>query len=231
MNDLTVIFLTNNKVPDHWVKYHRSILLDSIWNTPLITISRIPMEWTNIIQTEPESSSNIYWQLLKWAKLATTPYIAVAEDDTLYTKEHFQFRPDNAFAYNANRWSLYTWWEPIYSLKNFISTNAVLIAPRQLLIDALEERFAKYPHDMKNIPTGMCGELWSYEKQLWVTPRKKVEFKTVSPIVQFDHDYFTWSNANENSIQRRHTKILWTIRAYDIPVWGHASELVKKFIW
>jgi hypothetical protein len=28
----------------------------------------------------------------------------------------------------------------------------VLIAPRKILIEALEERFAKYPHDMENIP-------------------------------------------------------------------------------
>jgi hypothetical protein len=125
------------------------------------------MEGINIIQTEPESSSNIYWQLLKGAKLATTKYIAVAEDDTLYSKEHFAFRPpDNCFAYNLTRWTTYTWGEPIYSLKNFIKTNAVLIAPRESVIEALEERFAKYPHDMENIPLGMCGEIGFYEKEL-----------------------------------------------------------------
>jgi hypothetical protein len=230
--DLTVIFLTNNKVPEKWAEYHKEVLLDAIGDYPLISISRKPMDLgINIIQTEAPSSSNIYWQLLKGVKLATTPYIAVAEDDTLYTKEHFSsFRPDNAFAYNDHRWSIYTWGEPAYSLKNWISTNAVLIAPTKLLIESLEERFAKYPHDMPNIPPGMCGELGSYEKQLAVTPRKKVIFKTLDPVVQFDHDYFTGSDTKPNLIERRHHKIMGTIRAYDIPVWGRSIDLVKKFI-
>jgi hypothetical protein len=230
-SDLTIIFLTNNKVPKRWADYHWQKLKEAAGNHSIITISRIPMNGQNIIQEEPESSSNIYWQLLKGAKLAKTEYIAVAEDDTLYSWEHFNtFRPQGVFAYNFNRWTLYTWGEPIYSLKNFIRTNAVLIAPRKLVIEALEERFAKYPHDMKDIPLAMSGELGFFEKQLEITPRKAIEFKTVSPIVQFDHDYFTGNNYSPDSIERRHTKILGTIRSYDIPLWRKAEDLVKKFI-
>lgn len=230
MVDLTIIFLTNNKVPKKWAEYHWQKLKEAAGEYPIITISRVPMSGLNIIQNEPESSSNIYWQLLKGAKLAETEYIAVAEDDTLYPREHFtRFRPIDAVAYNFTRWTLYTWGEPIYSLKNFIRTNAVMIAPRQLVIDALEERFEKYPHDMKDIPLGMCGEIGYYENQLGVAPRKAIEFKTIEPVVQFDHDYFTGDNS-EQGLKRRHTKILGTIRAYDIPVWGKAKDLVKKFI-
>jgi len=221
--------LTNNKVPKKWAEYHFQKLKEAAGEYPIITISRIPMSGINLIQTESESSSNIYWQLLRGAKLAETEYIAVAEDDTLYTKEHFHsFRPDGVFAYNLNRWTLYTWGEPIYSLKNFIRTNAVLIAPRQLVIEALEERFARYPHDMKNIPLGMCGELGYFEKELGITLRRAIEFKTIEPVVQFDHDYFTGDNSGKG-LERRHTKELGTIRAYDIPIWRKAEDLVKKF--
>ncbi|MFA5730270.1 MAG: hypothetical protein WC938_03595 [Candidatus Paceibacterota bacterium] len=206
-----------------------NILKNAAGEYPILTISRIQTEHTNILQIEPESSSNIYWQVLQGAKLATTEYIAVAEDDTLYTKEHFtRFRPENTFGYNMTRWTLYTWGEPIYSLKNFIRTNAVLIAPRKLVIEALEERFAKYPHDMKNIPSAMAGELGYYESRLGVTPRKVMEFKTIEPVVQFDHDYFTGDNSGKG-LERRHTKELGTIRAYDIPIWRKAEDLVKKF--
>jgi hypothetical protein len=65
----------------------------------------------NIIDTDKPSPENFYRQLLKGCKVATTPYIAIAEDDTLYNKEHFNcFRPEmNVFGYNLNRWSVATW--------------------------------------------------------------------------------------------------------------------------
>jgi hypothetical protein len=48
---------------------------------------------------------------------ATTEYIATAEDDTLYHKSHFAFRP-KCFGYNMNKWSLFTWSDPpIFSNK------------------------------------------------------------------------------------------------------------------
>src|SRR3990167_7580897 len=94
MNDLTIIFLTNNELPESWTAYHKKVLLDAVGKVPLITISRKPLDFgINILQTEPKSPSNVYWQLLRGAKLAMTKYIAVAEDDTLYCSEHFSFRP------------------------------------------------------------------------------------------------------------------------------------------
>lgn len=232
MEDLTILYITNNKVPDSWAEYHKGCLIDAIGNTKVITLSRKPMDFgTNLIQTDKESTSNIYWQMLRGAKVADTDFVAMAEDDTLYPEDHFKFRPPNdSFAYNSHRWCLYTWGEPVYSLKNFIRTNVSLIAPRRLMIEALEERFSKYPHDMDNIPLGMSGELGTHEDKLGVTRRRVVDFKSENPIVQFDHDYFTGRNETDNTIEHRHTKILGTIKAYDIPVWGKASDLVKKFI-
>ncbi len=234
MKDLTVIFLTNNRVPELWAAYHREVVTEAIGDAPLITMSRKPMDWgTNIIQTEPIRSSNIFWQMLKAAKIADTPFIAIVEDDTVYTREHFTFRPPtkDIFWYNANRWYLFTWGEPIYSLKNYIRTNAALVAPRQLTIDSLEERFMKYPPDTKNMPKAMSGELGVWEKYLGITLRRAKDFKTFTPMVQIDHDFFTirdWDNP-ATAIQKRRAKKLAAIQAYDIPVWGRAENLVRRF--
>jgi hypothetical protein len=235
MKDLTIIFLTNNRLPEKWVEYHKQILLEAIGDYPLITISRKPMDFgINILQTEPPSKSNIFWQMLKGAKLATTEYVAIAEDDTLYPPGHFNmFRPDkDTVAFNQHRWSLYTWGTPVYSLKNFIRTNATFIGPRDLVIKALEERFAKFPNDMGNMPIFMGGEIGmkKAEKALGVTIQKAVEFKTDFPVIQFDHDYFTVFDKEKETIERRHKKKLGVIQAYDIPYWGKAEELVRKFI-
>lgn len=223
MGDLTCLFLTVNKVPIQWAEYQKEILLKAIGDTKVITISKTPLDWgQNLIQDEKPSISNVYRQMLRGAKLADTKYIAIAEDDVLYHKDHFQYRPeDNCFGYNMTRWSLFTW-DPVYNLQGRMG-NFSLIAPRQLMIDALEERFTKYPD---GTPEDFTGELGRYklERKLGVTPRNTHQFYTTIANVVFHHDY----EMDELAITHRKRKGM--IRALDIPHWGRSEELVKKFI-
>jgi hypothetical protein len=228
MTDITIIFLTNSRLPKKWVKFHREKLLEAIGDTHIISLSREPLDLgENILQDQPPSKSNIFYQMLRGMRLVKTPYIAIAEDDCLYPREHFEFRPDT-FAYNYNRWSLYSW-NPVYSLKNWIKTGAVMIAPTKLALEVLEERFAKYPRDTKNMPNGMCGELGVYEAKLGLTPRKVIDFKTEIAVVQLDHDFFTINDPTKESIERRHTKELGYVRALSIPHWNEAKNLTDLF--
>jgi len=102
MSDLTVIFITANEVPDKWVEFHRKHLDIAAEGHRILTIGRTSGD---LIDTEPKSYGNIYRQLLRGAKHSSTKYVAMAEDDTLYSKEHFNcFRPkDDEFAYNRAR--------------------------------------------------------------------------------------------------------------------------------
>lgn len=224
MQDLTIIFLTASQTPDSFAEYHRKILLEAAGDYPIICVSRKPMDFgvMNLLDTEPKCLSNIYRQMLRAAKLATTEYIATAEDDTFYSKEHFNFyRPEkDTFAYNQSRWALFTWL-PMYSWRNRKS-NCSLIAPRELLIEALEERFAKYPNGTPEEKTGELGR-WRVEKKLNLTLRKSVEMYSDVPIIQFNHD-----NASEAG-QRRHRKRLGSLKAFDIPFWGPAKDLIKLY--
>lgn len=224
MKDLTAILLTLNKVPEQWAAYHKRIVMEAIGDYPLITISKKPMDWgRNVIQTEPEGKSNIYWQILKGAKLAATPYIAIIEDDCLYPKDHFNvFRPPmDSFAYNMNRWGIFTWGHPIYFYKPRMA-NCTMIAPRELAVDALEERFRKYPDGLPEHRVGELGRKKN-EKILGVTVRRCVEFYANFSVVCFNHDY------SHDHLQRTHRKRPWPVKAYDIPTWGRAEDLVKKF--
>jgi hypothetical protein len=225
--DLTVIFLTLNRLPKDWTAYHQKILLHAIWRYPIITVSRTPLSLrggVNIIQNEKPSASNIYRQMLKAAKVATTPYVAIAEDDSLYPREHYQsFRPElNEFSYNANRWSLMTWGVPTYNLKDRIS-NLTLIAPRELLIRCLEERFAKYPNGTEEGKTGEVGKLKT-ENLLGLPHYNMVQWKSINPIVNFEHIYAL------DDKEKRKVKRMSAVRAFDILYWGKSSELVKHFI-
>lgn len=228
-SDITIVYLTSNKLPIKWQEFHQEHIRKL--NLPVISVSQKPMDLgINLIQDQLPSKPNIFYQLMRGIRLVNTKYVAVVEDDCLYTKEHFtEFRPkDDEFAYNAHRWSWYAWKPEIYSLKNFIRTGASLIAPTKLALDLLEERFAKYPMGSE-MPLGMCGELGVYEKELGLKQRRVIDFKSTTPILQTDHDFFTVLDPKKETIERRHRKKLGIIQCYDIPIWGKAIDLKKYF--
>lgn len=223
MKDLTVIYITANEVPAGWEAYHRKVLLEAIVDYPLITVSRKPMNLgTNLLDEDKKSYTNIYRQLLRACKIATTDYVAVAEDDVLYHKHHFDFfRPKaDEVAYNMNKWSLYTWEPTLYSNK-MRKTNAALIAPRLYLIDALEERFSH----AKNGELLSPGEIGRENVDRWnhCKPRNAVEVYSTVAIIQVSHP------AGTEERQKIMRKSFGKIRATSIPYWGEAKEIAKKY--
>jgi hypothetical protein len=223
MKNITILFLTVNEVPERWAEYQKQTLLEAVGDAPIITLSMKPLDWGhNILQDRPRSLSNIYWQMLRGAKLADTPFIGVAEDDTLYHKEHFSVRPaPDEFIYNMTHWALFTWGPPTYHWRNR-KGNYSMISPRELLIDALEERFAKYPDGTPEDITGELGR-GRVDRNLGLTRRKLKEFWTTISIVNFQHDH------SSEEYQYRHVKRMGKLRAFEIPYWGKAKELVKHF--
>jgi hypothetical protein len=236
MNDLTCVFLTMNKVP--WMKYHNKKMLEAIGSYPLITISRELMDLpgTHLYQDEEQSHDKIFKLVMEGAKAAKTPYIAVVEDDMLYSKDHFELRPPlDTFGYNWNRWSLFTFTEPMFSFKRRYC-NGCSILPRDLVIEAMEERVAKWG----KIPHYLNGEL-GYEKverNLGVTVRKSMVLYSKTPVVQIHHTYGTPGIGRrkpeaKDTIDlevRKTRKRHGMMRAYNIPYWGEAKELIKHFV-
>ena len=222
--DITGIYISLSKLPEAWVEYHRGVLDRASRGMPMISITRKPMDLgLNLLDTDMPGYTNIYRQMLRGAKVATTKYVAMVEDDCLYSESHFfKFRPqDDEFAYNRNRWSLFSWGEPLYSLRQRIS-NCSLIAPRELLIEALQERFDKYNGHPPDSEMGECGRA-RIEDRLKVTRRKQVDFLSGVSIIQINHPLGT------DERQRQQWKSHAEIRAYDIPHWGKAEGLVKIF--
>jgi len=221
MSDLTVIFLTENRLPTHWTEFQKKHLIEAIGNNDLITISRNKMDFgINIIQTEKRSISNIYRQILVGAKKATTRFIAIAEDDTLYVREHFDFRPKNEriFFYNMANWKIFNWGRPTYHSSLRIALNYVFIGSREIIIEVLEKRFKQRMHKH-------FGELGKYK-----IDRNNSKgscsidyFSTCEAIININHD------KGFDDYCHRHVKRMGNLRAYDIPKWGKAKDLIKEF--
>lgn len=223
MDDLTILYITANLMPEHWCEYQLHHLHKAIDGSPIISISRKPMALGhNVVENNPQSYWNIYTQMLHGAKLADTEFVAMAEDDVLYSNEHFrEFRPPmDTVSYNRSRWSLFAW-DPMYCLRQRIS-NCSLIAPRKLLIDALEERAEKHPNGASDNITGEVGR-WKVSRWLGVSETKSVEWWSTTAIVQLNHP--GGSDARQASKWKKHGQL----KATDIPHWGKATEVVKNY--
>src|SRR3972149_7707670 len=152
MKDLTVVYYTSNWLDTHnpyFLENTKKQLLKAIGDLPLISVSQKPIAFgTNICVGEiGRSHLNLYRQILIGTKAAKTKYVAMAEDDILYSHEHFHYHvPEkDVFAYNMAKWSLFTWTRPpFFSFRTKRKVVNSLIAKRDMLVEALEERFNKF---------------------------------------------------------------------------------------
>ena len=221
--DLTIIYYTSNQIKDEFYQYTKKSLLEAAKDIPIISVSQKPIDLGKNICVGDigKSNFNIYKQLSIGAKEATTEYIATAEDDTLYHESHFKYR-SKCFGYNMNKWSLFTWSQPpIFSNRGRMTLNA-LIAPRKLVIEAIEERFTKYPKD-EDIPLKFWGEFGRYEEHLGVTVQPFETFESEIPIIMFSHP------ESLNYAQQGTRKKLGDERLFKLPYWGEAKDIIKMY--
>jgi len=95
-----------------------------------------------------------------------------------------------------------------------------MIGARDLVIDALEERDKKHPDGFSY--TGEIGRE-IVEKRLGVTRRKMVEWYSTVPVIQLNHP----DGIDEG--QQKQWKKHAQIKAYDIPYWGNAEDIVRLY--
>lgn len=211
MTDLSAVLYTANTISGGFAQHTLNQLLESLGQIPLIIVERDP--------AIAPSHFNIYRQALEGAKLAPTRYIALVEDDELYSPAHFEYRPrKKPFAYNLAYWGIYTWQDPpMYNYKGRRNLGN-LICEREAFIEAMEERFAKYPDPPMSIKD-VWAEPSKYERSLGVTPREAEDFYSQPPNIKFSHP-------TELSFAALGTrKRSGELRAYDIPYWGRADKL------
>ena len=220
MADLSILYLTLNRLPNRFAAFQYSTLLKATKDFPILTISRKLMPGWNILDTEEPGYINIYRQMLRGAKLCETEYVAVAEDDCLYHADHFTFHRPEIFAYDQSRYALFTWDEPMYHWRNRYS-NSTLIARRDALIETLEKRFEKW------------GDAWPSVGEVG---RKRVDKALGLPHIPAEEVYCNVATIQMNHVfaneerQRRKRKSYGVHRAYDIYYWGKAKQYQDLWI-
>src|SRR3989304_7701570 len=229
-NDLTVVYYTSNYLDTHnpyFFENTKKQLLTAIGDLPLISVSQKPIAFgQNICVGEiGRSHLNLYRQILAGAKAAKTKYVAMAEDDILYSYEHFHtYLPEkDRFAYDMSKRSLFTWTKPpLFSFRTNRKVVNSLIAKRDMLVEALEERFNKFKGVKdEDVPISYWGDPGRYEGNLGVTVRETEEFYSGCPNIVFSHpEAFGY-------LSRGTRKKLGDIKALEIPYWGRAEDVLK----
>lgn len=226
MDDLTVVYYSANVISKSFSGAVVGQLFIAAKSLPIIAVTQKPMTYfqSNMVVDLPRHHLNIYRQALIGAKAATTKYIALAEDDVLYSPEHFKRRPGpGKFAYNLATWNIFTWGEPLFHHKDGgrINLNG-LICERELFIEAMEERFARHPDDSK-IKLGLWAEPGRYEGHLDVTIREVETFYTYPPNIIFSHQTaLSFDNLGEK-------KRMGQLRATELPYWGTAEKIRNMY--
>ncbi len=227
MNDLTIVYITADEITDHFAGNMIYHLLKAADGAPIITVSKKPVHfgYQNIVFDTPRGHFNLYREALAGVKAATTKYVAIAEDDVLYSPEHFKHRPElGKFSYNVACWALITWMKPLFACGAFGARKnfGQLICEKDLFIEAMEERFTKWPDDSK-INKEHWAEPGKYENFLGVTIRQTKTFYTDPANIMFTHA----EGLSYHTIGKR--KRMPEMRAVEIPHWGRADQIIKLY--
>lgn len=221
----TIVYYTDNAIDSKLMALVRKNIINSADGKPIISISQKPIDFgKNIcVGNIGRSHLSLFKQILEGVKQVKTKYVALAEHDCFYTKEHFNWIPptDDKFYYNVNHWfvdlktGMYS-----YHRRKVLS---MMIANTELTIKAAQDKVLMLESGaiiQKGQPGaceyGVCDNRKAYVDYLAslkdlgkdIGSYKAEAFRTINPNLDIRHG----GNFSGNRRARN--------RCYEIPYWG-----------
>lgn len=243
---ISIVYYTSNYLEEknpYFLDNTKKQLSDAVGDLPVVAVSQKPVEaftknFENVcVGDVGRSHLNIYRQILEGCYAAKTEWVAMAEDDILYSKEHFDFKKyvkeeflgGDYFLYDMNKVSLFTWTKPsMFSFRTKRRVVNQLIAPRKMLIESLQERFRRVEELKKRMPEEKIikyfGDPGRYENLLGVTERKSYEFYSTMPSIVFSHEFAYGYEFNQGKKKR-----IGDLKIIELYKWGRASDILKLY--
>lgn len=212
---LTVLYYTDSQLAEPLASACRKHLQQSASGYPIVSVSQKPLDFgRNICVGElGRSFENIYKQILAGLREVSTPYVALAEHDCLYTPEHWQHRSPGKFAYNMNRWAMHTDMG-MFSWRNR-GCLSQLIVPTALLKKNIEGRLLVGWKKVKR-HTREWFEPGLNDSALGMATEPMEKFKTTTPNIDINH--------GRNFSGK---KLLGDTTARSIPGWGTSMDIER----
>lgn len=151
----SIIYYTDNSLPDPIFNLCIKQLKSVAGDTPIISVSQKPIELgTNICLGEiGRSYKSYYTQILEGVKRVETEYVTTVEHDCLYSRDYFDFNisSDDTFYYNKNVW--YVDWDSGRYAYYPRQVQSNMMCSTRLLKEAIDEKLAMvlsdYPSEGK----------------------------------------------------------------------------------
>jgi len=217
--DITIVYYTSNTENEAFEEKIRQILLADSQGLPIISVSQRPITLgTNICVGEVGRSSYNQWRQLQiGVQAAKSKYIALAESDFLYSKEHFAFIPvdEDVFYAPLRVYQLCTMKNRVHKFipmhKRF--REGTSIVGREYLLTALDSMLGKetWKPGIES-PRNMLPHLFHERKSvLYHNNVPVVTFRTDAGMHQHIHD------DHPNGID-------------EIPYWGTVEDVKKAYL-
>ena len=163
MTDTTIVYYTDNQLDEFLFRKCQEFLIEAADGKRIISVSQKPIDFGDNICLGDIGRSHIslFSQMLAGAEAADTEYVALAEHDCIYSKEHFNWIPpsDDIFYYNVNLW-LVQYGGHASGMYSYMRRRVLsgLICNRELLIEAAREKLAwlKIGAQIRKGLTGAC---------------------------------------------------------------------------
>ena len=216
--DTTIVYLTDNTLDPILAAKCRKNIIEAADGKPIISVSQEPIDFGKNVCVGRIGRSwlSLIKQLIAGAEAATTKYVAIAEHDGLYTKDHFNFVPprDDTFYYNKNHY-LVEWssghpeYRGMYS-KRWAAGNALsqLVCNREALLKSQRDILVAIKEGVQKAKS----------KEPGIMDKQYEFFETPNPNLDIRHDgNFT---GPKRGIQR----------TYEIPFWGKFQDVMEATV-
>ena len=245
MNNLTIIYLTDNSISAEIDKVVKRELVRAAEGKRIVSVSHKPIDLgDNICLGEiGRSWISLYKGILAGIEATTTPYIAIAEHDCLYTPEHFNFKipNDKIFWYNVNVWlaqwggnhpelnGMYSYYPKRHVLSQLMCRGEMLKQSTEEVLNLLDmglkvERGMKWYGEpglvsaayraFVEAKSGRSSQLQKYLKD-YVTKYESQFFETKMPNLDIRHSTnFTGPKRGKQ-------------RCYTLPYWGDLKKVME----
>jgi hypothetical protein len=232
--DLTVLYYTSNGENEYFESKVIEKLLLVVGDLPIVSVSQKPISLGRNICVGKKDSSylNEFKQIQIGLNTIKTSWVIVAESDTIYPPEYFQFDPPKkvrCYRYN-NVWVFYNLppeaskrkkyskecENPAFHYKGY--SDCAQIMNREYWLKLISEKLKDFP-------------MWSYKFSKKIIVSKNIQAKTNvdyswgtsdNPVVTFK----TGRGMRNNTATKRHESgIFYT---HQLPHWGSAKNLREE---
>lgn len=227
----------------------RELLVESAGPHHIISVSQVPLDLgTNICVGDiGKSWLNIYKQQLVGLRAATTKFIAIAEHDVIYSREHFDWTPprEDTFYYNTNHllveWhgnhpeldGMYSRWDKRCAGGEERRALSQLVCSRDLLIASVEERLQLLESGLKILRK--LGEPGAFPPEVVEAARIAASGSSQHTQSLLDHHLSTFKHdlfqTDIPNLDIRHGSNFTgprrgRQRTFDHPYWGKFADLI-----